>query len=138
MRDAAIYELAGRQFNRISRRQLLDLGLTGRSIEHRVATGRLVATEQGVFALPPVLDDRWGRWMGATLTAPCTYLSYWSAAAARELWRAPLTVETVSRPGSGGVRRHGGVLVHRSLTLAGDTTVLRGIPLTTVARTIVI
>ena len=47
--------LAGRQFNRIARRQLHALGLTDTAIEHRVATGRLVSLEAGVFAIAPVL-----------------------------------------------------------------------------------
>ena len=70
MWDAQIAALAGRQFNRMSRRQLLGLGLSEKAIGHRVAAGRLVAVEQGVFAIAPVLEDDWGRWMAATLTAP--------------------------------------------------------------------
>ena len=43
----------------------------------------------------------------------------------------------VTRPGSGGRRRLGGVLVLRSTTLRGDTTRLNGIPITTGARTLI-
>jgi len=39
MWDAQIAELAGRQFNRISRRQLFDLGLSEKAITYRVAAG---------------------------------------------------------------------------------------------------
>lgn len=52
------------------------------------------------------------------------------------IWSLPRRFETVTRPGSGGPRRHGGLLVFRSTTLDGDCTVLRGIPTTTVERTL--
>lgn len=137
MRDVLVAELAGRQFNRISRAQLEALGLSRRAIEHRVKTGRLVIVEEAVFAIPPVLEhDDWGRWMGATLTAPGTVLSHFSAAAAWGFWSRPRPFETVTRPGSGGPRRHGGLWVHRSATLDGTCTELRGVPITTAARTI--
>lgn len=138
MRDVLVAELARTQFNRVSRTQLHDLGLSADAIAHRVAEARLVIVEQGVFAVAPVLEhDEWGRWKGATLTAPQTYLSHVSALAARDLWSLPRDFETVTRPGSGGPRRHGGVLVFRSRTLAGDTEELRGIPITTVSRTLI-
>jgi len=134
MWDAQIAALAGRQFNRIARRQLIDLGLSEKAITHRVATGRLVAVEQGVFAVAPVLEDDWGRWMGATLTAPGSVLSHISAAAAWGLLTLPRPVECITRPGSGGPRRHGGVLAYRSSTLDGDTVENRGIPITSLPR----
>ena len=106
MRDADIAARAGDQFNRISRAQLEELGCSKRAIQHRVDAGRLVITEQGVFAVAPVLDDPRGRWMGATLTDDDTYLSHWSAGSAYELldWERPFV--TVTRPGTGGPRRH--------------------------------
>jgi hypothetical protein len=129
--------LAGRQFNRVAYLQLRALGLGDRAIERRVAAGRLVRVEQGVFAVAPLLEhDVWGKWMGATLTAPETFLSHTSAAAARRIWSLFRPYETVVRPGSGGPRRFGGVRVYRSLTLDGDCTELHGIPLTTVPRTL--
>lgn len=137
MWDVHIAELAGRQFNRVSRAQLVVLGMSKEAIAHRVAAGRLVIVEQGVFALAPALPhDPWGRWMEATLTAPETVLTHGSGAAAWGFWRLERRVEVVTRPGSGGPRRHGGLLVHRSSTLDGDRTFLRGIPITTPARTL--
>jgi hypothetical protein len=136
MWDARIAELAGRQFNRISRSQLLGLGVSERAIAHRVATGRLVAVEQGVFAIAPVIENDWGRWMAATLTAPGSALSHMSAAVAWGFLSVTREVECVTRPGSGGPRRHGGVLAFRSSTLEGDVTAERGIPITSVPRTL--
>jgi hypothetical protein len=136
MWDARIAELAGRQFNRISRGQLFELGLSEKAITHRVLAGRLVAVEQGVFAIAPVLDDERGRWMGATLTAPGSVLSHLSAAGAWGLLSLSRRFEYVTRPGSGGPRRHGGVLAYRSSTLDGDVADIDGIPVTTVPRTL--
>lgn len=137
MRDARIAEVARRQFNRISRAQLEELGLSEAAIAHRVEMGRLEFAEQAVFGIAPILEhDDWGRWMGATLTAPHSVLSHASAAAAWGFWTLPRDFEVVTRPGNGGARRHGDVLVHRSSTLDGDSTMLRGVPVTTVARTL--
>jgi uncharacterized protein DUF559 len=135
--DARAAELAARQFNRVSRSQLMQLGMDKDAVDYRVAVGRLVIVEEGVFAFAPVLEhDEWGKWMGATLTAPGSELSHFSAMAARGIWSLPRPYETVTRPGSGGPRLHGGVLVRRSSMLEGDCTQLRGIPITKVPRTL--
>jgi len=137
MRDVRIAELAGRQFNRVSRTQLLELGLSERTIDRRVRAGRMVRVEEGVFGIAPVLEyDEWGAWMGATLTAPESFLSHASAAAARGFWSLPRPFETVTRPGSGGPRKISGVLVYRSTTLEGECTDSKGIPMTSSARTL--
>ena len=137
MRDARVAQLAGRQFNRVSRDQLVELGLSKAAIAHRVAAGRLVAVEEGVFAVAPVLEhDEWGRWMAATLTAPRSVLSHASAASAWGIWGLARPLEIITRPGSGGPRRHGGVMAFRSSTLGGECTTLRGIPITSVSRTL--
>jgi len=111
--------------------------MTGLGIEHRVSRGLLIGVHDGVYAVPPVLDDDRGRWMGATLTAPLTFLSHVSGAAAVGLWSLPRDFETVTRPGSGGPRRHGAVLVHRSDLLEPWTTTVQGIPITTVPRILI-
>src|ERR1700745_4259981 len=103
MRDVRVVELAGVQFNRVSRGQLHELGLSDTAIRRRVASGRFVIIEEGVFGVAPVLEhDDWGRGMGAPLTAPRTVLSHFSAAAAWGLWSPARPFETVTRPGSGG------------------------------------
>lgn len=130
-------ELAGRQFNRVSRAQLRALGLTEDAIDHRVGAGRLVIVEQGVFALPPLLEhDPWGRWMGATLTHRGSLLSRLSAAVAWGVLEREGPLVTITREGNGGPRQHGGVRVHRSTDLHADRTELRGVPITSVARTL--
>lgn len=138
MRDVRVIELAGRQYNRISREQLRALRWSDRAISRRLESGQLILIEQGVFAFPPVLKhDDWGRWMGATLTAPGTWLSHFSAAAARGLWNLPRAYETVTRRGTGGPRRHGGLLVYRSSIINEEaTTVVNRVPMTSVPRSV--
>ena len=137
MRDVEVAELAGKQFNRISRTQLLELGLSNKGIYQRVSKGLLVRLEQAVFAIPPVLEhDEWGDWMGATLSGPESFLSHASSAAAWGSWGLPRDFEIITRPGTGGPRRHGGLLVFRSSQLDGETTTRNGIPITTPSRTL--
>lgn len=137
MWDARVLALAGRQFNRTARGQLLELGMSPEAIDRRARSGLLVPVEDGVYGITPVLaHDEWGRWMGATLTTVDSALSIASAASAYGFWSLPRPHETITRPGSGGPRRFGGVVVHRSTTLEGERTTLRGIPITTAPRTL--
>ena len=64
MRDVRIAELTGRQFNRVARWQLRELGISQDSIAHRLSTGELVVVESGVYAVAPVLehDNGVGGW----------------------------------------------------------------------------
>ena len=137
MKHARLIAACGRQHNRISRAQLTELDYSRDAIQHLLDSGRLVAVEDGVYAMPPLLDDDWGSWMGATLTAPASFLTDASASAAWGFWNRPRDFEIVTRPGSGGPRRHGNVLVRYSRTLEGETTALRGIPITTPQRTLI-
>ncbi len=81
---------------------------------------------------------REGRWLAAVLAAgDDAVLSHATAAAAWDL-RASEGVIHVTVPGDPGRRRLAGVRIHRSRTLTPDqTTVHRGIPITTPARTII-
>jgi hypothetical protein len=136
MTDVRVVELAALQHNRFSRAQVAALGIADSAIHARVHSGRWVAVHEAVFAIAPVLDDDAGRWFGAVLSAPESRLSHASAAAAWGFWDRRRGVEVITRPGSGGPRRLDGLLVHRSETLAEDSTVHRGVPITTVERTL--
>ena len=129
-------ELAGRQHNRFSRAQLAELGIDDWIAEHRLATGRWVAVHSAVYAIAPVIPSDEGRWFGATLSEHGTVLTHESAGAACGFWDRRRDIETVTRPGNGGPRRYDGLLVHRSETIAADTMMLRGLPISTVPRTL--
>jgi hypothetical protein len=134
--DVRVVELAARQHNRFSRRQLDELGFAERTINRRVADGRWVAVHQAVFAIAPALDDERGRLMGAVLSEDGSVLSHASAGAAWGWWDRRRDVEIITRPGSGGPRRLDGLLVYRSETLDGDTTSVDGMAVTRVPRTL--
>src|SRR5215213_8637632 len=137
MRDVQLAELAQKQFNRVGRWQLIELGMTAQRIDRFVSRGWLVIRKQGVLAIPPVLEhDEWGRLMEATLTAPHTYLSHVSSAAGWGSWGLARDFEIVTRRGEGGPRRHEGLLVYRSSVLKGETTTMKGVPTTTPSRTL--
>ena len=137
MTDVHLIELAAQQHRCASLRQLHALGYGDDAIRHRLAGGRLVRLYDGVFAVAPVLDEVWTRWMAATLTAPGSFLSHASAGAAFGFWRVDEQFVVVTRAGDGGPERFEGVLVCRSNTLAGNITTLRGVPITTPERTLI-
>jgi very-short-patch-repair endonuclease len=66
-RSNRAWKLAARQHGIVTRRQLLALGFGRRSIEHRIARGRLFYVSRGVYAVGwPALNQR-RRWMAAVL-----------------------------------------------------------------------
>ena len=137
MMDVRLLELLEQQWNRVSLAQLEALGFSRMDVQYRVMTGRLRAVHQGVFAARPLIDNERGQWMAATLTAPGTCLSHASSAALHGFWDRRRAVETVTRAGNGGPRHIDGLFVYRSVTLAGNTTTVEGIPTTTPDRAII-
>jgi hypothetical protein len=134
----AIHGLTARQHGVVARRQLLALGLGEDAIDHRLATGRLLRLERGVYAVGHAELRREGRMLAAVLAAGDeAVLSHRSAAG---LWGirpwGGLFVEMTALGRGGTVRRPGRIL-HRSLVLpATERTIERGVPATTVARTL--
>jgi very-short-patch-repair endonuclease len=79
-RSGRAWRLAGEQHGVVTRGQLLSLGFGKRSIEHRLASGRLHRIGRGVYAVgwPQLSRDR--RWMAAVLACgPGAALSHRSA-----------------------------------------------------------
>jgi very-short-patch-repair endonuclease len=116
----------------VARRQLLDAGLGRRIVERRLQAGRLHPVHRGVYAVGhPVLSVE-GRWMAAVLAAgPRAALSHRAAAA---LWMMfAWTRPEVTVPGG---NRRPGVIVHRATVPLDEVTIERGIPVTTVPRTL--
>jgi very-short-patch-repair endonuclease len=136
--DAVIAALADAQHGVAARAQLLVMGLTKTQIDHRIKARRLHAVHRGVYAVGHRALTQEGRWMAAVLAAGSgAALSHATAAAAWDL-RPGSGVIDVSIPTRAGRERRPGVRIHRSGTLRpDDVTTLRGIPVTTPARTIV-
>jgi very-short-patch-repair endonuclease len=118
----------------VTRLQLLGMGLSAREIDNRVRTGRLWRVYNGVYAVghPPVTPH--ARAMAAVLACgPGAALSHRSGGALWELklrWAMPLDVTTRWD------RRRKGIRVHRSPLDRRDITRHYGIPVTTLARTL--
>ena len=129
--DRAIGALAERQHGVVSRAQLLELGLNRGAITHRIELGRLRPVHRGVYRIGLLSGD--GRRMAAVLACgPGAVLSHLSAAA---LWgiRQSGRIEVTTPASRRGPR---GVTVHRSPLRDDERTTHRGIPTTTVPRTL--
>jgi very-short-patch-repair endonuclease len=126
-----IWALAERQHGVVSRAQLLELGVGGRAIDHRMELGRLRAVHRGVYRIGLLSSD--GRRMAAVLACgPGAVLSHHSAAA---LWgiRQSDRIEVTTRASHRGPKH---ISVHRSPLRNDERTTHRGIPTTTVPRTL--
>jgi very-short-patch-repair endonuclease len=135
--SAAIWQLARRQHGVIERKQLAALGLSGRAIEHRIATGRLHPVRIRVYAVGRPELTRHGHWMAAVLALGETAVLSHSSAAA--LWGVSpeLTRQIEVSIRTAASRQGLGLRVHRQLGLQdGDTTAHAGIPVTAVPRTL--
>jgi very-short-patch-repair endonuclease len=121
----------------VARGQLLDAGLSPTMIRDRVRSGRLLPLHPGVYAVGHDRLRREGRWLAAVLAVgPGAVLSHRDAAGLHGLRaanRARVDVSTAGR-----ARSSAKVAVHRTRSLdAQDVATVQGIPVTTVARTLV-
>lgn len=128
--------LAWRQHGVVTRAQLRGLGLSDRSVDRRLAVGRLHPVWRGVFAVghPGLSPD--GRRMAAVLAVGAgAVLSHRSAAA---LWNLPVREPGLEVTSTRRVRDRPALRVHfaRALGPRASTSV-RGIPVTTPIRTLV-
>jgi Transcriptional regulator, AbiEi antitoxin/Protein of unknown function (DUF559) len=130
-------QLARRQWGVVTRAQLMDLGLRDRGIADWVRTGRLRRLYRGVYAVGHDRLRLEGRWLAAVMACgPGAALSHRDAAALWELRRSNSALIDVIVPSQNG-RRRSGIRIHRSSRLRRDeVTVRHGIPVTTVARTL--
>ncbi|MDX6555928.1 MAG: hypothetical protein QOD86_2123 [Miltoncostaeaceae bacterium] len=120
----------------VSRAQLAALGITKDSVRRRVERGRLVRLHEGVFAVGHAALTLDARRLAAVLAYGREALL--SHRAAAELWgllpSSPQFEVTVPH----ARRSREGIVAHRSRTIGGpDRAVVRAIPVTSVARTLV-
>jgi very-short-patch-repair endonuclease len=135
--DRVIGALAARQWGVVARGQLLDAGLSATVIRERVRAGRLICLHRGVYAVGHARLRTEGYWLAAVLAVGSgAVLSHRDAAGLHDLRpanhaRIDVTT-TANRTDEPGIR------VHRTRTLhPDDITTVSGIPVTTVARTLV-
>ena len=135
--ERSILELAQQQHGAISRRQALSEGMSGRAIEHRLATGEWVRLFQGAYRVGGA-ECTWEQTImaGCLAAGPGAVASHRAAAALLGMPGAPRWVE-VTVPESRRVRLEG-ITAHRArLLVPQDIGAVKGIPVTRAARTIV-
>jgi hypothetical protein len=136
-RSRRAWELAAQQHGIVTRRQLLALGFGRRSIEHRLARGRLFPVSLGVYAVGWPAHDRRRRWMAAVLAGgDDAALSHRSAAALWEIGNEAGRIEISVRRRC-ELRRPG--IRFRGRPSLGPDAIVRhdGIPVTPPAQTLV-
>lgn len=141
--DARIDAIATRQHGVVTRRQLLEAGLTSRMIFGRAARGRLLALHRGVYRVGPVVSAYAAEMAAALACAPGAVVSEWSAAG---LWEFPAPPALLGRTGPQPIcvtvvrrdcGRRPGIRLRRVAALdPSEVTRRHGIPVTTAARTL--
>ena len=129
--DRALAAVAAQQHGVIGRAQLLRLGQTPQQIGRRVAAGRLHLLHRGVYAVGHEALTQKSRWMAAVPVGEDAVLSHRSAAALWGFRQSPMLEATAPRH----VRRPG-ITVHRATIRPDERITHDGIPVTTVARTL--
>ena len=136
--DAAIAALADRQYGVVTRRQLAAMGVKPAAIDRRLARRSLIPLHRGVYAVGHRRLRIEGRWLAAVLAVGSgAALSHRDAAALHGIRPSPAS-ENVNVSTPAYARPAPGLWIssRRELT-AEDVTVVRGIPVTSVARTLV-
>lgn len=133
--DSVIAGVAQGQAGRVARWQLLDEGVTRRAIERRLQSGHLHPVHVGVYAVGhPRLDAAARRWAAVLAAGPDAVASHRTAG---DIWglrpdnRAMVDVTSARR-----LRNRDGLRTHRARLAAQDRAEVGGLPLTSVARTL--
>jgi very-short-patch-repair endonuclease len=127
--------LAGRQYGVVSTEQLREAGLTGPAIRRRVQANRLYPLHRGVYAVGHEALTWRSRLIAAVFACGAGAVASHRAAGALHGLIASQRIEVTA---ARGCKAKPGITVHRPRHLdEGDRTVVDGIPVTTVARTLV-
>lgn len=137
--DVAIAELAATQFGLVTRRQLGALGLGRGAIERRIRARRLALIHRGVYAFGHAELRREGRLLAALLACGAgAVLSHRSASDWWAIWRSARWNVELTVQARGTRSRRPGIDLHCVRRLdPRDLTIHDGMPVTTVARTLV-
>lgn len=135
--DIRVAAVAAQQYGVISTGQARACGLSRGAIAHRLRTGRFVPQYHGVYAVGHGALRPEGHRMAAVLACgPYAGLSHRAAGRPWSVWSGSSGVLDVTRPpglgpGPSGIRLHVGPLEPH------DVTILDGIPITSLERTVV-
>ena len=130
--------LADDQYGVVARRQLLALGVDRGAIDRRLAAGLLIPLHRGIYAVGHRRLRIEGRWLAAVLAAGAgAVLSHHDAAALHGM-RTPPESAKVTVTTTTTARSTPALWIHgRRRLSAEDVAVVRGIPTTSSARTLV-
>ena len=132
--DPHLRKLASRQADIVAPWQLRAAGWSEEKVRHHGNRRGWTRVHAGVYVLTTAPLSRRQLWIAAVLSAPGSVLSHGSAGACYGFHRFERPYEVITRPGRGGRRRQGALLVFRSRTLQDDLNRHMGIPVTTAAR----
>ena len=137
--DERIAALAEAQHGVVTRAQLLGAGLSARQVGHRLDRRRLHALYRGVYAVGHTRLGRSGRLLAAAWSAgPRGSLCDVAAASVHDLRRSNAARIDVILPQRAAWHGQAGIRAHASHTLRReDCMTVDGIPVTTIARTVV-
>jgi very-short-patch-repair endonuclease len=127
--------MAAKSHGVVTRAQLLRAGVTRGEFEQRVRTGALIREHRGVYRVGHRAPSLEARYMAAVMACgEGTVLSGRAAGHLLYLLKGPAPAPEVTAP---TYLRVNGVTTRRSRLHRGDMTTWRGIPTTTVPRTLV-
>jgi very-short-patch-repair endonuclease len=127
---------AARQHGVVTRRQLLEAGVSPSMIQRARTTDRVHTVHAGVYRVAGATDP-WAREMAAVLACGAQAVAgFWSAAALWQLLPASRSRDVhVIAPGGHRVRPT--IRTHRIRLLPDETTTMDAVPVTTPERTLV-
>jgi very-short-patch-repair endonuclease len=131
--EATLAKLATRSHGVATRAQLLAAGITSDEIKHRLALGALLREHRGVYRVGHRAPSIEARYLAAVWA--CGEGAVLSGRAAAHLWgilKGAAPAPEVTAPGEHRIK---GVTTHRVRSI--ERTTHRGIPVTTVPRTLV-
>ncbi|MEX2282923.1 MAG: type IV toxin-antitoxin system AbiEi family antitoxin domain-containing protein [Gemmatimonadota bacterium] len=130
--------VAARHHGLLTRKQLLEAGLTRNFIDRRVKSGLLRRVHAGVYQFGPVSPSR-ARERAALLACNGGVISHRSAAALWQMLPAQSAMDPVDvvlcTQRHRGVRP--GISVHRAVPGNDEITAVDGVPVTSLARTLI-
>jgi very-short-patch-repair endonuclease len=131
--DEVIAQIAARSHGVVTRRELLDAGISRAEIEHRLRKGSLLREHLGVFRVGHRAPSIEARYLAAVRA--CGEVAALSGRAAAHLYGLVAEPPPLPEVTCRGRRRVKGVRTRRTSVIDGTT--YRGIPIATVARTLV-
>jgi hypothetical protein len=131
--ETTLAQLAGRSHGVVTRAQLLAAGITRDEIDHRLSLGALLREHPGVYRVGHRAPSVEARYLAAVWA--CGDSAVLSGRAASYLWGILKGAAPAPEVTAHTERRVPGVTTHRARRI--ERTTHRGIPITTVPRTLV-